>query len=233
MPHSRAEAGFCAAARMANPVDVKRKKTNSRTSMISVTAITPRSRVVISACEQRPVGEGAGKVLNGVGVDPPRQRIEDQQQPDGDDHRGEHRRIFHRPDHNALDHHAADERNHQRDRKGGPERQSGIHQRPGDVGREHRHFALSEVHQIGRAVDHHQRQRHAGVDGAGGQPREHLLQELVHRGPVSSRDRSGGFADRRRALWRFPRRRRSRFRADRRDPPVPAPGWRSAPPAAR
>jgi hypothetical protein len=49
IPHSRADAGFCAAARIANPVEVKRKNRNSSRSMISVTAITPRSRVVISA----------------------------------------------------------------------------------------------------------------------------------------------------------------------------------------
>ena len=110
MPHSRADAGFCAAARMASPVEVKRKKTNRRTSITSVTAITPRSRVVISAAEHRPVGERAREILNRVAVDPARERIEDQQEPDGDDDRGEDRRVLDRPDHDALDHHAAEER---------------------------------------------------------------------------------------------------------------------------
>ena len=74
--------------------------------MISVTAITPRSRVVINALKQRPVGEGARKILDGVAVDPTGHRIEDQQQPDGDHDRRQHRRIFDRPDQHALDEHA-------------------------------------------------------------------------------------------------------------------------------
>ena len=61
IPQSRAETGFCAAARMAKPVEVKRKKTNKRTSMISVTAMTPRSRVVISAPSNGRSGKGLGK----------------------------------------------------------------------------------------------------------------------------------------------------------------------------
>ena len=48
---------------------------------------------------------------------------------------------------------------------------------PGDVGGEHRHLALREVHQVRRLVDHHQRQRHAGVDAAGGEAGEDLVQQ--------------------------------------------------------
>ena len=50
---------------------------------------------------------------------------------------------------------------------------------PGDVGREHRHLALREIHQVRRLVDHHQRQRDAGVDAAGGEAGEDLVQEGV------------------------------------------------------
>ena len=61
MPHSRADSGFCAAARIASPVGVKRKNANNRTSMNSVTPITPRSRVVMSAPNTGRSGNGLGK----------------------------------------------------------------------------------------------------------------------------------------------------------------------------
>jgi hypothetical protein len=41
MPTSRAEAGFCAAARMARPSGVRRKNANSPTSSTIVTKIMP------------------------------------------------------------------------------------------------------------------------------------------------------------------------------------------------
>ena len=43
MPQRRLEAGFWAAARMASPSVVKRKKTQMRKSMIKVTPMAPRS----------------------------------------------------------------------------------------------------------------------------------------------------------------------------------------------
>ena len=43
IPTSRLPAGFCAAARSARPRLVKRKKSQRRTSITSVTPITPRS----------------------------------------------------------------------------------------------------------------------------------------------------------------------------------------------
>ena len=53
-------------------------------------------------------------------------------------------------------------------------------QRPGDVGREHRHLALGEVDHAGGAVDEHERQRERAVDAAGGETRDDLLEELRH-----------------------------------------------------
>ena len=76
-----------------------------------------------------------------------------------------------------AEHEGADDR----EREGGPVRHAGLDQRPGEVGREHRHLALREIHQVGRLVDHHQRQRDAGVDAAGGEAGEDLVQEEVHR----------------------------------------------------
>jgi hypothetical protein len=52
-----------------------------------------------------------------------------------------------------------------------------LQQRPRDVGREHRHLALREVHQVRRLVDHDQRERDAGIDAAGREAGEDLVQE--------------------------------------------------------
>ncbi len=43
MPTSRAESGFCAAARIARPIGVKRKNANSASSTASITRNEPNS----------------------------------------------------------------------------------------------------------------------------------------------------------------------------------------------
>ena len=72
----------------------------------------------------------------------------------------------------------------ERDRDGGEERCPVRPTRPdqqrGDEGGEHRHLALREVHQVRGLVDHHQRERQAGVDAAGRQASQQLGHESVH-----------------------------------------------------
>ena len=55
-------------------------------------------------------------------------------------------------------------------------------QLPAQVGAEHRHLALGEIDVVGGDEDHHQRQRQARIDGAVGEPRGDLLDELLHGG---------------------------------------------------
>src|SRR5215216_6308138 len=38
----------------------------------------------------------------------------------------------------------------------------------------------NEIAMVDRLIDHHDGERHAGVDAAGRQPRQHLVQEDVH-----------------------------------------------------
>ena len=63
MPTSRAESGFCAAARMARPSGVKRKKANSASSTTSVTPIVPSScaEKYLVAEQPSPWGTGWGR----------------------------------------------------------------------------------------------------------------------------------------------------------------------------
>ena len=55
-----------------------------------------------------------------------------------------------------------------------------LHQRPGDVGREHRHLALREVDHAGGAVDQHERERERAVDRPVPEPADDLLEEVGH-----------------------------------------------------
>src|SRR5262249_48849444 len=50
----------------------------------------------------------------------------------------------------------------------------------GEVRAEHRHRALGEIHDVGRLVDHDEREGQARVDAAGGEPGDHLLDENIH-----------------------------------------------------
>ena len=49
-----------------------------------------------------------------------------------------------------------------------------------EIGAEHRHLALGEIDVVGGDEDHHQRQGQAGIDGAVGEARGDLLDELLH-----------------------------------------------------
>ena len=73
----------------------------------------------------------------------------------------------------------ADERDDDRRSEGAPVGPAGIHQLPGEIGREHRHFALREIDELRRLVDHHQRQRHDRVDAAEREAGSQLMQELA------------------------------------------------------
>src|ERR1700709_821719 len=60
-------------------------------------------------------------------------------------------------------------------RKAPQKRETPLHQLPGNEGREHRHFALREIQMIDGLVDHHYRERHAGIDRAGRDAGQALL----------------------------------------------------------
>ena len=72
--------------------------------------------------------------------------------------------------------------NEMHDRRGerDPVGEAPLHQLPGDEGREHRHLALREIQVVDRLVDHHHGERHAGIDAARREPRQHLMQKQFH-----------------------------------------------------
>jgi hypothetical protein len=52
---------------------------------------------------ERPLGrKRAGEALDGVGIDPARDRVQDHQQRDEYHHHREHRRVLDRPDHEPF-----------------------------------------------------------------------------------------------------------------------------------
>ena len=61
MPTRRLDTGFCAAARIARPSGVKRKKANSSSSTTSVTPIAP------SSCDETYELPNSGSAGNGLG----------------------------------------------------------------------------------------------------------------------------------------------------------------------
>ncbi len=135
-------------------------------------AVAPRScRVTKPPSSGRP-SNGRGELLQRVAEQPAGDAVEDQQQPDEHADARQHRRPGQRRQQHALDHGARSRTRRHRDRERDPVRQPGLDQRQRDVGREHRHLALGEVHVVRRLEDHHQRQRDAGVDAARGDPGE-------------------------------------------------------------
>ncbi len=130
--------------------------------------------------QERRIAEGAREFLDRVGEDPARRAVEDDEEPDEDDDLGEHGCVLDGSDDDALDEDAAEEGDGHGQHKGGPEGQPRLDQRPGDVGGEHRHLALGEIHRFRRLVDHDERQRQARIDGARGEAGEDLLEELIH-----------------------------------------------------
>ena len=65
-----------------------------------------------------------------------------------------------------LERDPAHERDQERQRERAPVADAVVDERPGDEGRERGHLALGEVHDAGRAVDDHDREREQGVDRA-------------------------------------------------------------------
>jgi hypothetical protein len=66
------------------------------------------------------------------------------------------------------------------EQEGAPVRHAPLHQLPGNEGREHRHFALGEIEMIDRLIDHDDGERHAGINGAGGDAGQDLIGEKLH-----------------------------------------------------
>ena len=88
--------------------------------------------------------------------------------------------MFDRLEHDAFDRHAADEGDHDRDEEGEPVGHALLDQLPGDESREHRHFALGEVQMVDCLVNHHDGERHAGVNRARRNARQDLLEKKLH-----------------------------------------------------
>jgi hypothetical protein len=117
--------------------------------------------------------------------------VADHEEAEGHDHDGENRLVLDRADDHALYDDAAQERGDEGGDEGPPVGKASVEHGPREVGGEHGHLALGEVHHVGGLVDHHEREREARVDSTGGQPGHHLLHEYVH-ALLSSRGMSGG-----------------------------------------
>ena len=121
-PASRAEAGFCAAARMASPSGVKRKKANSASS----SSDRDHDHADLMRADVAGAGEGdlrerRGDRLDGVAPDAAGQRMEDRQQADEHHHHRQHGRVVQRPQDHALDADADQERKQRHHRQRDPE----------------------------------------------------------------------------------------------------------------
>src|SRR5712692_4365641 len=130
-----------------------------------------------AAAEQGTRTKRGGKALDGVVPDPAGEAVDDGKQRDEHHDVAEHRRVVDRLEHDALDGDAADERYRDGDDERDPVGGAPVHQLPGDEGREHRHLALGEIEVIDRLVDHHHGKRDAGVDTAGRESGQHLVQQ--------------------------------------------------------
>jgi len=128
----------------------------------------------------RLVGERAVERLHLGSPDPAGQPIQEDQEPDRDDHDHDLGPVLDRTDHDTLHGRPADEGEHERQRERGPVREAVVHQRPRDVGGEGRHLALGEVDDVGGAVDENERQGEAREDRAGGETAHDLLDEIRH-----------------------------------------------------
>jgi len=137
-------------------------------------------RVGEAVADQRLVAERGREGLDRVIPEIAGGAVQDAEERDERDEAAEHRGVVDRPEQDPLDQDAADKRQNDRGGKGDPVGLAPIHQLPGDKGREHRHLALSEIEMVDRLVDHDDRQRHAGIDAAGRQPRHDLLQQQFH-----------------------------------------------------
>ncbi len=184
MPTSRADSGSAAAARIARPTRVNWKKKYSATSSSSVTPIMPAWWVEISWLPRN--GEEPNGVGNGLMVKSQMKPAtllmiaNSAMKPTTWVSTGA---LASGLNSSALDHDAAGEGDGERQQEGPPVGHAPLHQLPGDEGREHRHFALGEIQMVDRLVDHHDGERHAGIDRAGGDAGQDLVGKQFH-GPA-------------------------------------------------
>ena len=136
--------------------------------------------VEILAGKKSVFGERTGKRLDRVVKNPARQRIDDEQEADENNHVGQHRRLLHGAQNQPLNHQACDKRHRNGGEKRSPIRPTGLHQCPGDEGAECGHFTLGEINVVGGLVNHHQCQSDRAINGAVGQARGNLLEEGFH-----------------------------------------------------
>jgi len=81
---------------------------------------------------------------------------------------GQDRGLGERLEQQPFDQDTAGERQRQRQYEGAPIGHAPLHHLPRQEGREHRHFTLGEIQMVDRLVDHHDRERHTGIDRACG-----------------------------------------------------------------
>ncbi len=126
--------------------------------------------------------ERAENVLRLRRPDPGSRAVQDDEQRDRADDDRDLAGLRQRPDDPAVDERATDERDGERDPEADPERQLPAlrvgDEPPGDVRREHRHLALGEVDDTGRAVDEHEGEREHGIDPAVGEAGDDGLDEV-------------------------------------------------------
>jgi hypothetical protein len=132
------------------------------------------------AAEEGRGSERRRKLLDREVPGQPRDAVDDGEQGDETGDVGQNRRLGKRLEQCALDGDAAGERERQCQQEGPPVRHPPLHQLPGDEGREHRHFALGEIEVVDRLVDHDHGERHAGIDRAGGDASQDLVDEKFH-----------------------------------------------------
>ena len=183
--------------------------------------------------EQCRIAKRTGERLDREVPDETCKTVEDRKQRDKHNDVAQQRRILDRLEHRTLHSIAAQEGDRDRQPECRPIGDSPLQQLPGDEGGKHRHLALRKIELVDRLVDHDDRQRHAGVDAARCNSRQHLLSKYFHPSSVlSSRDRRREPNHCRGIHCLRQRRRWNRFRADRRRRPAPAPGRRFVRPAA-
>ena len=179
-PTSRLASGFSAEARSARPVFVNWK--NAHEQRRRARARRDRADVLLrdrdAADLQVSFGNGLGKARTSADQIKPAAPLKMRTRPIVTITTVSIGRALDRPDHDALDAEAEREGEEQRRHERGPVRPAVVRgQRPGDVGREHRHLALGEVDHPGRAVDQDERERERGVDRPGAEPGDDLLEE--------------------------------------------------------
>ena len=123
--------------------------------------------------------------------DPVDDAVDQDEEADGDDDRGDRRAVQDRPDEGQLEHGSEHERDGEGREERLPVRKAPLDELIRDERRQHREFALREVDDVGGAVDEDERQGEASVDGAEREPLDGQLgEERAPQTPDEETDRA-------------------------------------------